>query len=92
MYPQVVERVINECPGVRESAVVGVPDRKRGERVMAAVVRSDETLTDARSGPILANDWSITSGRPRSFSSRPCRAMPWARSCDANYVISLSAH
>ena len=37
--------MINECPGVRESAVVGVPDRKRGERVIAAVVRSDETLT-----------------------------------------------
>jgi malonyl-CoA/methylmalonyl-CoA synthetase len=45
VYPQVVERVINECPGVRESAVVGVPDKKRGERVMAAVVKSDESLT-----------------------------------------------
>jgi long-chain acyl-CoA synthetase len=38
--------VINECPGVRESAVVGVPDMKRGERVAAAVVRSDQTLTE----------------------------------------------
>ena len=28
VYPQVVERVINECPGVRESAVVGVPDQE----------------------------------------------------------------
>jgi malonyl-CoA/methylmalonyl-CoA synthetase len=46
VYPQVVERVINECPGVRESAVVGVPDKKRGECVAAAVVRSDETLTE----------------------------------------------
>jgi malonyl-CoA/methylmalonyl-CoA synthetase len=45
VYPQVVERVINECPGVHESAVVGVPDKKRGERVIAAVVRSDEALT-----------------------------------------------
>jgi malonyl-CoA/methylmalonyl-CoA synthetase len=45
VYPQVVERVINECPGVRECVVVGVPDKKRGERVMAAVVRSDETLS-----------------------------------------------
>ena len=26
--------------------MVGVPDRKRGERVVAAVVRSDETLSD----------------------------------------------
>jgi malonyl-CoA/methylmalonyl-CoA synthetase len=46
VYPQVVERVINDCPGVRESAVVGVPDRKRGERVVAAVVRSSESLSD----------------------------------------------
>jgi malonyl-CoA/methylmalonyl-CoA synthetase len=45
VYPQVVERVINDCPGVRESVVVGVADKKRGERVVAAVVRSDEMLT-----------------------------------------------
>ena len=44
-YPQLDEREINACPGVRESIVVGVLDKKRGERVMAAVVRTDETLT-----------------------------------------------
>jgi malonyl-CoA/methylmalonyl-CoA synthetase len=47
VYPQVVERVINECPGVKESAVVGVPDRKRSERVVAAVVATDTALTEA---------------------------------------------
>ncbi len=31
---------------MRESAVVGVPDRLRGERVAAAVVRSDEALSE----------------------------------------------
>jgi malonyl-CoA/methylmalonyl-CoA synthetase len=46
VYPQVVERAINQCPGVRESAVLGVPDKRRGERVVAAVVRSDESLTE----------------------------------------------
>lgn len=46
VYPQVVERVINECPGVRESAVFGVPDPKRGERVMAAVVRAGAEPTE----------------------------------------------
>jgi malonyl-CoA/methylmalonyl-CoA synthetase len=46
VYPQVVERAINECAGVRESAVVGVPDRMRGERVVAAVVRSDLALSE----------------------------------------------
>ncbi|HEV3163861.1 MAG TPA: class I adenylate-forming enzyme family protein [Isosphaeraceae bacterium] len=48
VYPQVVERVMNECPGVRESAVLGVPDPRRGERVVAVVVRSDPTLDDLR--------------------------------------------
>jgi malonyl-CoA/methylmalonyl-CoA synthetase len=47
VYPQVVERVIGECPGVRECAVVGLPDRMRGERVAAAVVPKGEALTEA---------------------------------------------
>jgi malonyl-CoA/methylmalonyl-CoA synthetase len=48
VYPQVVERVINSCPGVRESAVVGVPDARRGESVLAAVVREDRQLDETR--------------------------------------------
>jgi acyl-CoA synthetase (AMP-forming)/AMP-acid ligase II len=47
VYPQLVELAINECPGVKESAVVGIPDRKRGERVVAAIVPDDNTLTEA---------------------------------------------
>jgi malonyl-CoA/methylmalonyl-CoA synthetase len=48
VYPQVVERVLNGCPGVRESAVVGLPDERRGEQVAAAVVRSDPALDESR--------------------------------------------
>ena len=48
VYPQVVERVLNSCPGVRESAVVGASDRLRGESVAAFVVRDDPTLDEAR--------------------------------------------
>ncbi|MBI3839967.1 MAG: AMP-binding protein [Planctomycetia bacterium] len=48
IYPQIVERVICECPGVRECAVLGVPDPGRGERVAAAVVRGDPALDEAR--------------------------------------------
>jgi malonyl-CoA/methylmalonyl-CoA synthetase len=48
VYPQVVERVINDCPGVRESAVIGVPDDRKGERVVAVVVREDPTLDETR--------------------------------------------
>jgi malonyl-CoA/methylmalonyl-CoA synthetase len=48
VYPQVVERVLNECAGVRESAVVGVADRHRGERVVAFVVKGDGILDAQR--------------------------------------------
>jgi len=48
VYPQVVERVINSCPGVRESAVVGIPDDRRGESVLAAIVREDRQLDENR--------------------------------------------
>ena len=48
VYPQVVERVINDCPGVRESAIIGVPDNRKGERVVAVVVREDPTLDETR--------------------------------------------
>jgi malonyl-CoA/methylmalonyl-CoA synthetase len=48
VYPQVVERVVGECPGVQECAAFGVSDRDRGERVAVAIVRSDATLDEAR--------------------------------------------
>jgi malonyl-CoA/methylmalonyl-CoA synthetase len=54
VYPQVVERAVNECPGVRESAVFGVPDPVRGEAVAAAVVKADDTLDEARLRAFLA--------------------------------------
>jgi malonyl-CoA/methylmalonyl-CoA synthetase len=41
VYPLVVERVINEFFQVRESAVIGIPDELRGERVVAVVVPED---------------------------------------------------
>jgi long-chain acyl-CoA synthetase len=37
VWPREVEDVLAEHPGVRESAVVGVPDEKRGETVKAFV-------------------------------------------------------
>ena len=43
-----MERVLNACPGVRETAVVGLPDDLRGERVVAAVVRDDPALDERR--------------------------------------------
>jgi malonyl-CoA/methylmalonyl-CoA synthetase len=48
VYPQVVERVLHDCPGVKEAAVVGMPDDRRGERVTAVIVRSDPALDERR--------------------------------------------
>jgi long-chain acyl-CoA synthetase len=41
VYPAEVERVLLEHPAVAEAAVLGVPDRRLGERVVAAVRLSD---------------------------------------------------
>src|SRR5262249_40201075 len=65
VYPQVVERVINGCPGVRESAVIGVPDDRRGERVVAVVVPADPGLDEARLQAYLA-DRLVDYQRPRA--------------------------
>jgi malonyl-CoA/methylmalonyl-CoA synthetase len=66
VYPQVVERVLNACPGVRESAVFGVPDPLRGEAVSAAVVRADPALDEARLRAFVA-ERLVDYQRPRSI-------------------------
>lgn len=46
VYPTEVEAVIEEVPGVRQAAVIGVPDETTGEAVVAYVV-PDEPGADA---------------------------------------------
>lgn len=45
VYPNEVEDVVAQCPGVLEVACVGVPDEKAGEAVKIFVVKKDESLT-----------------------------------------------
>jgi len=66
VYPQVVERVLGECPGVRECAVFGVPDQQRGERVAAAVVASGLALDESRVRAWLA-DRLVHYQQPREY-------------------------
>lgn len=47
VYPNEVEEVVSQLPGVAECAVVGVADEKAGERVKLVLVRSDPALTEA---------------------------------------------
>jgi long-chain acyl-CoA synthetase len=47
VYPNEVEEVISRHSGVREVAVIGVPDEKSGEAVKAFVVKADPALSEA---------------------------------------------
>jgi long-chain acyl-CoA synthetase len=46
VFPNEVEDVVALHPGVRECAVVGVPDERSGEAVKLFVVRADPALTE----------------------------------------------
>ena len=47
LYPAEIERVLLDCPGVSEAAVVGVPDTEMGESLLACIVREDVELNEA---------------------------------------------
>ena len=47
VYPNEIESVIMEMPGVLEVGVVGKPDEKCGESVMAIIVKKDPALNEA---------------------------------------------
>ncbi|MDQ7783405.1 MAG: AMP-binding protein [Desulfomonilaceae bacterium] len=47
VYPKEIENVLEGHPGVREAAVVGIPDHDFGERVTAAVVLTESAEVSA---------------------------------------------
>ena len=47
VFPEDVERVLNEIPGVRDSAVVGAPfGESNAERVQAVLLLDDPSMAD----------------------------------------------
>ncbi|MDH6592433.1 long-chain acyl-CoA synthetase [Variovorax sp. TBS-050B] len=48
VYPNEVEDVVAQIPGVLECAAVGVADEKTGEAVKLVIVRKDPALTEAQ--------------------------------------------
>jgi long-chain acyl-CoA synthetase len=46
VYPNEVEELVMQLPGVAECAVVGVPDEKTGEAVKLVIVKRDPALTE----------------------------------------------
>ncbi|HSO31905.1 MAG TPA: AMP-binding protein [Labilithrix sp.] len=76
VYPAEVEGVLEQYPGIREVAVVGVPDREWGERVRAFVVMKSGWEADegaiksfARerlAGPKVPRDFVFVDSLPRN--------------------------
>ena len=48
VYPNEVEDVVTQMPGVLECAAIGVADEKAGEAVKLCIVRSDPSITEAQ--------------------------------------------
>ena len=48
VFPNEIEEVISQLPGVKECAVIGAPHRKLGEIVKAFIVKDDQHLTEVR--------------------------------------------
>ena len=46
VYPNEIEEVVSQCPGVLEVACIGVPSTKSGEIVKVFVVKKDPALTE----------------------------------------------
>ncbi len=47
VYPNEVEDVITQMPGILECAAVGIPDAKAGEAVKVVIVKKDPGVTEA---------------------------------------------
>ena len=48
VFPNEIEEVISQMPGVRECAVIGLPHRKLGEIVKAYIIKDKSELTEAQ--------------------------------------------
>ncbi|MEN9674458.1 MAG: hypothetical protein RIS76_354 [Verrucomicrobiota bacterium] len=48
VYPREIEEVIYQFPGVRECAVVGEPDERRGERPVAFIAVDEGSIVDEK--------------------------------------------
>jgi 2-furoate---CoA ligase len=67
VHPVEVEDVLARAPGVREVAVVGAPDERLGQRVVACVVTDDDVTADELDAYCLASKTLARFKRPREY-------------------------
>ena len=46
VYPNEIENVVVEMPGILEAAAIGIPDERSGEAVKIFAVRTDDSITE----------------------------------------------
>jgi malonyl-CoA/methylmalonyl-CoA synthetase len=83
IYPREVEEVLEQCPGVAEVAVVGLPDAEFGEQVAAVVVRHD---------PALAADTLIAFCRDQLASYKKPRTVHFINTLPRNALGKVQKH
>jgi acyl-CoA synthetase (AMP-forming)/AMP-acid ligase II len=80
VYPREIEEVIYQFPGVKEAAVIGVPDARKGEQPVAFVAVAEGKLSKKRpSCNSCAANWPTTKCRNGWFSCRLCLETCWAK-------------
>jgi 2-furoate---CoA ligase len=67
VHPVEVEDVLARAPGVREVAVVGAPDDRWGQRVVACVVADEGVTADELDAYCLASESLARFKRPREY-------------------------
>jgi 2-furoate---CoA ligase len=67
IHPVEVEDVLARAPGVREIAVIGAPDDRLGQRVVACVVADDGVTAKQLDAFCLASDRLARFKRPREY-------------------------
>jgi fatty-acyl-CoA synthase len=67
IHPVEVEEVLVRAPGVHEVAVVGAPDDRLGQRVVACVVADDGVTAESLDAFCLGSERLARFKRPREY-------------------------
>ena len=76
VYPNEVEDVVTQMPGILECAAVGIADEKAGEAVKLVIVRKDPAVTEAAGARLLR-------GQPHRLQAAQGRRVPQRPAEDA---------
>lgn len=71
IHPVEVEDVLARAPGVRDVAVIGVPDERWGQRVVACVVADEGVTAESLDAFCLASERLARFKRPREYRFLP---------------------